>query len=163
MSADTTSNGNEPGTHELDAPPWRRVETTLMATARQITKAYNDRFASLGLNLTTASILAYVNDFGPVTQTQIADHLGHGRAATGSSIDRLAAEGFVERTPDPSDRRVWLISTTTASVPVLAAIDDIDRAIRSGLRSGISREQRQELAALLGRIQHNLIGLDELT
>lgn len=134
-----------------------------MATARQITKAYNDRFASLGLNLTTASILAYVNDFGPVTQTQIADHLGHGRAATGSSIDRLAAEGFVERTPDPSDRRVWLISTTTASVPVLAAIDDIDRAIRSGLRSGISREQRQELAALLGRIQHNLIGLDELT
>ena len=132
-----------------------------MATARQIAKAYNDRFASLGLNLTTASILAYVNDFGPVTQTQIADHLGHGRAATGSSIDRLAAEGLVERTPDPTDRRVWLISTTPDSIPVLAAIDDIDRALRDGLRTGISRSQRHELAAMLGRIQDNLVGLEE--
>ncbi len=132
-----------------------------MATARQITKAYNDRFASLGLNLTTASILAYVNDFGPVTQTQIADHLGHGRAATGSSIDRLAAEGLVERTADNSDRRVWLISMTPNATSTMAQIEEIDRAIRNGLRDGISRAQRQELAALLGRIQQNLVGLDD--
>ena len=29
----------EGGTHELDAPPWQRVETTLMATARLIREA----------------------------------------------------------------------------------------------------------------------------
>jgi hypothetical protein len=34
------------GTHELDAPPWQRVETTLMATARLIRDAYDARFAA---------------------------------------------------------------------------------------------------------------------
>ena len=68
----------EGGTHELDAPPWQRVESTLMATARLIREAYDARFATLDLNLTQASILVYVAEFGPITQTKIADHLGIG-------------------------------------------------------------------------------------
>ena len=88
-----------PATHELDGPPWLRVESTLMATARLIREAYDHRFAPLDLNLTHASILVYVSDFGPVTQTKIADHLGQGRAATGATLDRLQERGLVERSP----------------------------------------------------------------
>ena len=36
-------------THELDAPPWLRVESTLMATARAIRQGYDHRFEPLGL------------------------------------------------------------------------------------------------------------------
>ena len=148
---------------ELDAPPWRRVETTLLATARQITRAYNDGFADLGLNLTTATILVYVEEFGPATQTQIADHLGHGRAATDSSIDRLVPEQLVERLPNPADRRVWLISLTDKSIPMLNTIASVDTRIRDGLRSGITRNQRHDLAAVLEHIQVNLADLDRLS
>ncbi|MEZ5342195.1 MAG: MarR family transcriptional regulator [Acidimicrobiales bacterium] len=133
---------SHPASHELDAPPWRRV-SRLLATARQISKAYNDGFADLGLNLTTATILVYVEEFGPATQTQIADHLGHGRAATSSSIDRLVAEQLVERLPNPADRRVWLISITEKAKPILETIAGIDARIRDGLRHGITRAQRQ--------------------
>ncbi|HRE03809.1 MAG TPA: hypothetical protein PLV68_21110, partial [Ilumatobacteraceae bacterium] len=62
-------------THELDAPPWSRVESTLMSTARALREAYDTQFAPLGLNLTQASLLAYLREFGPVTQTKCADHL----------------------------------------------------------------------------------------
>ncbi len=103
--------GGEPS-HELDAPPWLRVESTLMATATAIRDAYDCRLAPLGLNLSTASLLSYVADFGPVNQTRVAEHLGQGRAVTGTQIDKVEALGFVERRPDPSDRRVWLVAIT---------------------------------------------------
>ena len=51
--------------HELDAPPWRRVESTLMATARAIRQAYAQRLRPLDLNLSQALQIAngsYVND-----------------------------------------------------------------------------------------------------
>ncbi len=143
-------------THELDAPPWLRVETTLMATARVIREAYDHRFAPLDLNLTQASILAYVADFGPVTQSKIADHLGHGRAATGATIDRLVDRGLVERRPDPEDRRVWRIALTPSGATTVSTIAGIDEALRTILRDGISREDRQALATVLQQLQTNL-------
>ena len=75
--------------HELDAPPWQRVEATLMATSRAIRRAYDKRLDPLGLNLTEASILAYVNQHGAITQTRLARHLGVGRASMGAAIDVL--------------------------------------------------------------------------
>ena len=142
--------------HELDAPPWRRVESTLMATANAIRSAYDERLAALGLNLSLASLLSYVGDFGPVTQTRVAEHLGQGRAVTGTQIDRLERDGLLERRPDPSDRRVWLVAITDAGERVAESIADVDRVLRAELRSGISRADRQTLAATLVRLQQNL-------
>ncbi len=144
------------GTHELDAPPWLRMESTLIAVARLVRDAYDYRFAPLGLNLTEASILSYAADFGPAIQTRIADHLSQGRAATGSTIDRLQSRGLVERLPDPEDRRVWRIGLTSAGQAMLTQINTIDEKLRTELRSGISRQERQALAAVLGRLQGNL-------
>ncbi|MDJ0769566.1 MAG: MarR family winged helix-turn-helix transcriptional regulator [Ilumatobacter sp.] len=143
-------------THELDAPPWLRVETTLMAAANAIRSAYDDRLAPLGLSLSLASLLAYICDFGPVTQTRAAEHLGQGRAVTGTQVDRLEAGGYVERRPDPDDRRVWLVAITDAGRELAGSIGDVDRVLRAELRSGISRADRQALAGLLVRLQSNL-------
>lgn len=142
--------------HELDAPPWRRVESTLMATANAIHAAYDERLAPIDLNLSLASLLSYVADFGPVSQTTVAHHLGQGRAVTGTQIDRLERDGLVERRPDPHDRRVWLVAITAAGRSRAADIADIDRVLRAELRSGISRRDRQTLAATLVRLQQNL-------
>lgn len=145
-----------PATHELDGPPWLRVESTLMATARLIREAYDLRFQVLDLNLTQASILVYVADFGPVTQTKIADHLGQGRAATGATLDRLQERQLVERQPDVDDRRVWRISLTPIGRGLIEPIAAIDTTLRTELRAGLSRVDRQALAAVLQQLQSNL-------
>lgn len=142
--------------HELDAPPWLRVESTLMATANAIRAAYDDRLSALGLNLSLASLLAYIGDFGPVTQTRAAEHLDQGRAVTGTHIDKLQASGLVERRPDPDDRRVWLVAITDAGRDLAARVAAVDTVLRSELRRGISRSERQTLAGLMLRLQHNL-------
>jgi hypothetical protein len=40
-----------------------------MATANAIRSAYDQRLAPLGLTLSVASLLSYIRDFGPVSQT----------------------------------------------------------------------------------------------
>jgi DNA-binding MarR family transcriptional regulator len=145
--------------HELDAPPWQRVESTLMAASRAIRIAYDQAYAALELNLTQASLLAYLYEHqqarGPLRQTQLAKGLGLGRAATGTMIDGLERRGLVERGADPDDRRAWLVSVTAAGKDLVGPINAIDREVRAELRLDIPRAERQQLARLLLRLQAN--------
>ena len=127
-----------------------------MATANSIRATYDERLSHLGLTLSLASLISYVADFGPVNQTRVAEHLGQGRAVTGTQIDRLESQGLVERLPDPADRRVWLVAITPAGTALTTSITDVDRVLRAELRDGISRSDRQTLAATLVRLQQNL-------
>jgi MarR family transcriptional regulator for hemolysin len=142
--------------HELDAPPWLRVESTLMQTANAIRAAYDQRLAPLGLTLSVASLLSYICDYGPVSQTRAAAHLSQGRAVIGTHVDKLEAAGMVTRTPDPADRRVWLLVATDEGRELARAVGDVDEVLRRELRDGIARADRQTLATLLLRIQDNL-------
>jgi len=128
-----------------------------MATARTIRLAYERRLAPLELNLSQASLLAFVHETGPLTQAQLAEALGLGRPATGSLIDSLERRGLVERQPDPRDRRAWRVAVTPAGQALVGPVVEVDRALRRELRSGIAREERQQLARVLLRLQANLV------
>ncbi len=146
----------ESSNHELDAPPWLRVESTLMSAARGIRRAYDLRLEEIGLNLSEAILLSYVQESGPLMQADLARHIGVGRAAMGSSIDSLERRGWVERRPMPTDRRVWLIAVTPSGELVAGQIAKIDERLRGELRDGISRKERRELNNLLNRLRENV-------
>ena len=127
-----------------------------MATARLVRTAFDVRLAPLELNLTQASLLGYVAEFGATTQTDLADRLGIGRAAIGSVIDQLQARQLVERQPNPIDRRVWLVAITPDGRTLADQVSHVDEVLRAELRHGIGREERQALAWVMTRLQHNL-------
>jgi len=142
--------------NELDAPPWLRVESTLMATARMVREAFDARLKPLDLNLTQASLVAYVAEFGATTQTRLADQLGTKRAAMGTVVDGLERRGLVERHPDPDDRRVWRIDVTDDGRSLAKKIAEVDEVLRGELRHGIGRAERQALSWVLNRLPGNL-------
>jgi len=142
--------------HELDSPPWRRVESTLMATSRALRRAYDLRLAGLDLNLSEANLLAFVAEHGPMTQTQVAERIGMGRASAGQLIDALRQRSLLERRPDPDDRRAWLVALTPRAQPLVERVRVIDRRLRDELREGIDRSERRQLARTLLRLQANL-------
>ena len=146
----------EPARHELDAPPWLRVEATLMSAARGIRRAYDLRLEEVGLNLSEASLLAFTAESGPLMQADLAKRLGVGKAAMGSLVDALETRGLVERRPKPNDRRVWLVSITGAGQRMADRIAKIDEKLRAELRQGISRKDRRELNQLLDRLGENI-------
>lgn len=132
-----------------------------MAAARQIRCLYDERLCPLDLNLSQASLLAHIQEFGPDTQTALAERLGIGRAATGTIVDQLESRTLVERQADPADRRVWRIGLTDRGRLAADDVATIDAAVRRELRAGIPREDRQQLAEMLVQIQRNVAtGLD---
>jgi DNA-binding MarR family transcriptional regulator len=132
------------------------METILMATSRAMRRAYDNRLAGLDLKLSEAFLLAHVHAHGPLTQTQLAEGLGIGRAATGSIVDALERKDLVERSAHAGDRRVWLVATTERAGPVVEELAAVDVALREELWAGISRAERRQLSEILLRLQGNL-------
>ena len=147
------------GGHELDAPPWSRVEGTLMSTARAVRRAYDRSFADLDVNLAEASVLAHLGDAGSLTQTELARRIGTGRSHIGVQVHSLQTKGAVERTGDPSDRRVWKVALTSTGRDLWAQTIEVDRRVRHQLRAGISSAERDQLDSLLERIHRNISAL----
>jgi MarR family transcriptional regulator, transcriptional regulator for hemolysin len=127
-----------------------------MATSKLLRRAYDTRLADIGLNLSEACLLAYVAEHGPLTQTQVAERIGMGRAPAGAIIDNLSARGLLVRLPHETDRRVWLLEATRPGVELTARIADVDLKLRSEFRDGLTRAERQQLAGTLIRLQQNL-------
>jgi DNA-binding MarR family transcriptional regulator len=144
---------------DLGAPPRQTMESLLMASSRGLRRAYDNRLAGLGLKISEAYLLAHVHNQGPMTQTQLAESLGLGRAATGALVDGLERKGLVERSPDAGDRRVWLVASTASAVPVVDEISGIDASLREQLWTGISRAERRQLSETLRRLQGNLAAI----
>lgn len=148
----------ERGGHELDVSPWVRVDGTIMATARAIRHAYDRQLEPLGLNLSQASLLAFLAEFGAHTQSQLARRLNLGRAAAGTVVAQLEDRGLVTRGDDVADRRVRTVGLTAAGRATAEHVATVDVELRERLRAGFTRADRQLLAELLVRLQANLAG-----
>jgi DNA-binding MarR family transcriptional regulator len=144
---------------DIGAPPRQTMESLLMVTSRALRRAYDNRLAGVGLKLSEAYLLGHVHTHGPMSQTQLAERLGIGRAATGALIDALQRKGLVERSADAGDRRVWLVASTARAAPVVEEALAIDRALRQQLWTGVGRAERRALSETLLRLQGNLAAL----
>ena len=141
------------------APPRQTMESLIMATSRSLRRAYDTRLAGVGLKISEAYLLAHVHNHGPLTQTQLAEGLGLGRAATGALVDALERKGLVERSADAGDRRVWLVTSTARAAPVVDEVTAVDLAIREKVWNGISGAERRQLSEILQRLEGNLAAI----
>lgn len=71
------------------------------------------------------------------------------RSAT-EVVDQLADKGLVERTPDPSDRRVTRIVLTEAGVELRRQVTQVRRREAGDFFAVLGSEDQAELARLLG-------------
>ncbi|GAA3385249.1 MarR family transcriptional regulator [Cryptosporangium minutisporangium] len=78
--------------------------------------------AVLGINPTDASILATLAVRERLTAGEAATAVRLSPAATSTAIQRLAAAGYLTRTPDPADRRRAVLVLTETARELIAAI-----------------------------------------
>ncbi|MCV3767348.1 MarR family winged helix-turn-helix transcriptional regulator [Rhizobium sp. TRM95796] len=97
----------------------------LMAEAARLLRAAIEREladAGLGLTSSEARALAHVAERGGARQAEIAEAMGVEPMTVCAYLDRLEKAGYVERTPDPRDRRAKNVRTTEQAETVLAAV-----------------------------------------
>jgi DNA-binding MarR family transcriptional regulator len=93
-------------------------------------------------------------------QTELAEFLEMEPIAVGRVIDRLQSAGFVERRPDPKDRRAWRLYTTEQAHEVVDDMERIGRGLRRDATAGIDHDDMARMIAVLNRIKENLQALD---
>ncbi|MFJ1765422.1 MarR family winged helix-turn-helix transcriptional regulator [Amycolatopsis sp. NPDC088138] len=81
------------------------------------------------LNPRHGAVLAYL-DPGGVRATELARLSGQHKQIVGTLIDELETLGYVERRPDPSDRRAKLICPTDRGLAQMTAADEIMAAMQ---------------------------------
>ncbi|MFA6229678.1 MAG: MarR family transcriptional regulator [Rhodanobacter sp.] len=93
-------------------------------------------------------------------QTELAELLEMEPIAVGRVIDRLQAAGFVERRPDPKDRRAWRLYTTEQAQGIIDDMELIARDLRRDASRGVDCEELQQALSVISRIKENLQALD---
>jgi DNA-binding MarR family transcriptional regulator len=69
-------------------------------------------------------------------------------------VDRLLAQGLVERTRSPEDRRVVLISITAGGLELLAGLDEQVKDLHREVLGHLTRDELNELNRLLVKARH---------
>ena len=70
-------------------------------------------------------------------------------------VSSLEEKGFVERRPDPADRRNLLVYPTQKAVAVLDKIRAVHAQWRERLLEGFSEEERAAIGVYLERLAEN--------
>lgn len=129
--------------------------------SRIIRAEMDRRTTEAGLGLTTGEgrVLFNVLRAGPIRQSALAERLGIEAMTLSGLVDRLEAKGFVERNPDPADRRAKLVTLTEAGSKVVAQIEPIAASIRSEAAHGIDPDDWQRLLVSLRTARANLLAV----
>jgi len=95
------------------------------------------------------------------TQRSIAQILEMSEASAGRLIDRLCADGMLERREIDGDRRARAVYLTKAAKPLLEKLGEVAKAGEAQLFKGFSDTELDELLAYLDRIYANVSGIKD--
>jgi MarR family transcriptional regulator for hemolysin len=128
----------------------------LYETARLLSKRFDQRSKSLGLTRAQCQVLAYLVYHEGINQAGLAELLEIEPISLARLIDRMAQAGWVERRPDPQDRRAWQLYVTEKAKPLFTEMIDVGREVRAEALAGFTPEESDRIMELLLRARRNL-------
>jgi MarR family transcriptional regulator, transcriptional regulator for hemolysin len=125
--------------------------------ARLFARRFNQRaLLFLGLTRSQCRVLGYLARHEGINQAGLADLLEIKPMTLVRQLDRMEEDGWVERRPDPGDRRARRLVLTEKARPILARILDLSSEVRREAFANLSDEEGRHLIDLLRRVHGNL-------
>lgn len=125
-------------------PSWLLAQAALEAS-----RVVSEHLAAVGAHRSHYAVLAALEEFGPASQAALGRRCGIDRSDLVALLDRLVADGDVERRPDPSDRRRNIVTLTPRGVRRLDELSAVLGDAQDVLLSSLPDEDRDALVALL--------------
>jgi MarR family transcriptional regulator, transcriptional regulator for hemolysin len=113
----------------------------------------------LGLTLEQCKVLVVLQRNQGINQKRLAELTDTDQMTLVRILDRMEQDEWIERRPDPQDRRAWRLHLKPAAAPILKRILTIADHARSELLAGLDAAERETLISLLERIHANLLAL----
>ena len=128
----------------------------LHEVARLLRRRFEENARGSGLTRSQWHVLAYLANNEGINQSGLAELLEIEPITLGRIIDKLQILGLVERRPDPSDRRVWLLHLTAAARPKLTQLRKLGEVTRGEALEGVSEADTEHLLKTLQTLKANL-------
>jgi MarR family transcriptional regulator for hemolysin len=147
---------------ELDAPGEpsaerrRALAIKLTVLARQLWLTFDQRADKIGMTRAKWSVVAAASRTPGATQRNIAARLQVTDVTAGRLIDRLCAEGFLERHEDPEDRRAYRVYPTAPAKPLMDQLGGLADAHARQAFAGLTEKDLATLEKLLDVISRNV-------
>jgi DNA-binding MarR family transcriptional regulator len=143
---DTPADDGTP-TRLAGLPSW-----LLTQTARYAHRLVTDGLAEIGARGYHYRLLATLDEYGPASQADLGRRTGIHFSDVVAATNDLAGHGFVERTPDPTDRRRNIVTITPAGRHRLDQLTQRLARIQEELLAPLSAPERDRLVGLLTRL-----------
>jgi MarR family transcriptional regulator, transcriptional regulator for hemolysin len=139
----------------------RSLGFLLNDVSRQMRNRFDRQARALGLTRAQWRVMMFLRRHEGARQNELAALLEVENVTLGRHIDRLEESGWVERRPDPSDRRAWRLFLAKKSMPMLDKLAVFLIETRETALKGFSAEERETLIETLIRIKTNLVDADD--
>ncbi len=124
-----------------------------------VTKAHDEALKKLGVNMYQAMSLIYIAWYGKnqaVNQRTIEKYLYLSNPGVSKIISSLEQNGYVERNPDPSDARSYLLKATEEGEAFAKTLNDAILGADAVIMKPLTATERRTLMKLLEKIGRSI-------
>ncbi len=135
----------------------RSITLKMAVVARQMRAQFDDQtITELGVTRSQWTVIAVISGFPGATQREIAETLEISEASAGRTVDRLCAEGLVERRPKQDDRRAHSVFLTEAGENLTSRLSDVARASEEAVFKDVAQSDLVTFSNVLEQMAANL-------
>lgn len=101
-------------------------------------------------------VIKIISKQSPCTAMDVVNFLNRDKAQVTRLIKTLIEEGFIEKRPNPEDKRSQCLLTTEKGNEVLAKIKAVDAEIFQKMKLNVSEEELEAFQLIAGKLAENL-------
>ena len=146
----------------MSADRFRQLGFLLKDVSRRYTRRFEERAQRFSLTLPQCKALIYLETSEGISQKRLAEFTELDPMTLVRILDRMEADGWVQRRFDPADRRAHALWLTAKAKPILEHIWQLIVETRNEMLLGLAGEERAQLLSLLERVHANLTALPAL-
>ena len=143
----------------ISPPDISTVGWVIADVARLNRKLVDRRLSAIGITRAQWQAIGNLWRYGQLTQAALADVMELQTATVARLIDRLEAAGWVNRLPDPKDRRANLIAMTEKAHTIIEEVAAIGKTMLEDMLVDLSATDRNRLVSTLTTVKSRLVNL----
>jgi DNA-binding MarR family transcriptional regulator len=128
--------------------------------SRLYAKGFERHAREIDLTLAQCKVLGHLSRNEGISQARLADLTDTDPMTLVRTLDRMQQDEWIERRPDPADRRAHCLYLREAAKPILNRMWKIADLARQEALSDLSLSERELLVDLLERVQSTLLACD---
>jgi MarR family transcriptional regulator, transcriptional regulator for hemolysin len=137
------------------------VGVVISDIARLMRTEFDRRARKLGLTRPQWLLLSRLHRHPGAAQSELAVMLEVEKATAGRMIDRLEANGWVERRAEPGDRRIKRVYLTDVARREYERMWPVAEATVADALSDLSAQESRQLSDLLTRVKKTIVAMGD--